>query len=188
MDVHRRLLDRLAHVVHARFLGLLIGAYGAAACFPSPGLWIRDCTVGEIAAGGATGRVSLSMLMLALLLLNAGLGAEPGRIRNMLRAPRLLGAGLVANLLVPLGVLYVVTRVMAEWHNDDEVQCILVGLALVASMPIAGSSTAWAQDADGELALSLGLVLGSTMLSQLSTPLALHAVGLLASGEYAYLL
>ena len=64
-------------------------------------------------------------------------------------------------------------------------QNILVGLALVASMPIAGSSTAWAQNADGELALSLGLVLFSTLLSPVTTPLALHSAGLMASGDYA---
>jgi BASS family bile acid:Na+ symporter len=52
-------------------------------------------------------------------------------------------------------------------------------------MPIAGSSTAWAQNANGDLALSLGLVLGSTLLSPLTTPLALHAAGLMATGDYA---
>ena len=62
---------------------------------------------------------------------------------------------------------------------------ITLVLALVASMPIAGSSTAWAQNADGDLVLSLGLVVGSTLLSPLTTPLALHAVGLMAEGAYA---
>ncbi|MBV8230699.1 MAG: bile acid:sodium symporter [Planctomycetaceae bacterium] len=74
---------------------------------------------------------------------------------------------------------------MDAWHNPDEVQNILVGLALIASMPIAGSSTAWSQNADGDLALSLGLVLGSTLLSPLTTPLALYAVGFMARGDYA---
>ena len=103
----------------------------------------------------------------------------------MLRSPNLLGAGLAANLLIPIAFILVVTRAMAGWHNADEVQNILVGLALVASMPIAGSSTAWAQNADGELALSLGLVLFSTLLSPMTTPLALHSVGLMATGDYA---
>lgn len=71
------------------------------------------------------------------------------------------------------------------WHNADEVQHILVGLALVASMPIAGSSTAWSQNANGNLALSLGLVLFSTMLSPLTTPIALHSVGFMTNGDYS---
>jgi hypothetical protein len=52
-------------------------------------------------------------------------------------------------------------------------------------MPIAGSSTAWAQNADGEVSLSLGLVLFSTLLSPVTTPLALHSVGLLTTGDYS---
>ena len=64
-------------------------------------------------------------------------------------------------------------------------QNILVGLALVASMPIAGSSTAWSQNADGDMTLSLGLVLGSTFLSPLMTPIALHTVGFVATGDYS---
>ena len=125
------------------------------------------------------------MLMLASLLLNAGLGVRLSDMGKILARPRLLGAGLAANLIVPIAFILVVTRMMSGWHNADEVQNILVGLALVASMPIAGSSTAWAQNADGELALSLGLVLFSTLLSPLTTPLALHSVGLMATGDYA---
>ena len=97
----------------------------------------------------------------------------------------MLLAGLAANLLIPVSYILGVSLVMDAWHNPDEVQNILVGLALVASMPIAGSSTAWSQNADGDLALSLGLVLGSTLLSPLTTPLALHAVGFMARGDYA---
>ena len=91
----------------------------------------------------------------------------------------------MANLIVPIVFILVVTQAMTGWHNADEVQNILVGLALVASMPIAGSSTAWAQNADGDLALSLGMVLFSTLLSPITTPLALHSVGLMATGDYA---
>jgi BASS family bile acid:Na+ symporter len=74
---------------------------------------------------------------------------------------------------------------MRFWHNPDEVQNIVVGLALIASMPIAGSSTAWAQNSNGDLALSLGLVLLSTLFSPVITPISLHSIGLMAQGEYA---
>src|SRR5215472_210816 len=74
---------------------------------------------------------------------------------------------------------------MRPWHEPDEVQNLLIGLAVVASMPIAGSSTAWAQNNNGNMALSLGLVLLSTLLSPLTTPAALHAVGLMTNGRYA---
>lgn len=68
-------------------------------------------------------------------------------------------------MLVPLLFIIAIDLPMRFWHNAEEVQQILVGLALVASMPIAGSSTAWAQNANGNLALSLGLVLLTTCWS-----------------------
>jgi BASS family bile acid:Na+ symporter len=185
MDGHEGLLNELSHFVHKHLLWLMIGSYAIAACSPSLGLLIRDVRLGEIALFGSKTRISLSMLMLASLLLNAGLGVQWDKIREMLRRPGLLVAGLAANLMIPITFILVLSHVMAGWHNADEVQNILVGLALVASMPIAGSSTAWAQNADGELTLSLGLVLFSTLLSPLTTPIALHSVGLMATGDYA---
>lgn len=185
MESREGVLAACSHFIHKYFLPLMIASYIVAAFAPSLGLWIRDLSVGEISFFGAKTKISLSMLMLAALLLNAGLGVRPTAIREMLRGPGLLGAGLAANLLIPIAFIFGVTQAMAGWHNADEVQNILVGLALVASMPIAGSSTAWSQNADGELTLSLGLVLFSTLLSPLTTPLALHSVGLMASGDYA---
>jgi BASS family bile acid:Na+ symporter len=119
------------------------------------------------------------------LLFNAGLGVRLTQLRGLVRSPGALGAGLVANLLIPIAYIAGISMAMRPWHNPDEVQNILVGLALIASMPIAGASTAWSQNADGDLALSLGLVLGSTFLSPMVTPIALHTVGFVTTGDYS---
>ncbi len=70
-------------------------------------------------------------------------------------------------------------------NTPDEMQYFLVGLALIATMPVAGSSTAWSQNSNGHLALSLGLVVGSTLLSPITTPAVLHTVGWLTKGAFA---
>ena len=167
---------RLSHFVHANFIWLLMGSYIVAALFPTLGLAIRSLSFGTI---------SLPMLMLGFLLFNAGMGVELSSLKQLRNSPQSLIFGLLANLLIPIGYIGMVMLGMRFWHNSDEVQNILVGLALVASMPIAGSSTAWSQNANGNLALSLGLVLGSTFLSPLATPVALHAVGLMTTGDYS---
>jgi BASS family bile acid:Na+ symporter len=87
-------------------------------------------------------------------------------------------------LIVPLAFLALLVPALGAWHNPHEAAIVLIGLALVSSMPIAGSSTGWAQAADGDMALSLGLVLGSTLLSPLTTPASLHALGMLAPNPY----
>jgi BASS family bile acid:Na+ symporter len=185
MTVKGSWLSRISQFVQRWFLTLLVASYIVAAWAPALGLWIRDVSLGELSLAGTKTNISLSMAMLAVLLGNAGLGVEPGKLQSLFRGPQLLGAGLLANTLVPIGFIYAASWGMQAWHNPDEVQNILVGLALVASMPIAGSSTAWAQNADGELSLSLGLILGSTLLSPLLTPLALHAIGFITTGDYS---
>jgi bile acid:Na+ symporter, BASS family len=163
----------------------LVGAYALAAVYPAFGSWIRGISLGEITLCQQKTRITLPVLMLAILLLNAGLGVQTSQLQNLLRSPLALAAGLVANLLIPVTFIFAVSRGMRFWHNPDEIQNILVGLALVAAMPIAGSSTAWAQNAGGDLALSLGLVLSSTLLSPLTMPLTFDLVEHMADGEYA---
>jgi BASS family bile acid:Na+ symporter len=181
----KHFLAALSHFLHRHFIWLLLGAYALAAAYPGPGLWIKDVAFGEVGLFGERTLVTLPMLMLALLLFNAGLGVQPSTLRHARRGSLLLLAGLAASLAVPVTFIFGLAQAMRPWHDPDEVQTILVGLALVASMPVAGSSTAWSQNADGDMALSLGLVLLTTLLSPLLTPVALHAVGRMATGEYA---
>lgn len=179
------LIISFARFVHQRFIWFLLGGYVIAGLWPAWGLWIRHLTLGQIEAFQEQTLVSLPMLMLAFLLFNAGMGVELAGLRELPQNLKILVVGVAANLLVPLGFIFLVSRVMGFWHNLDETQNILVGLALIASMPIAGSSTAWTQNANGNMTISLGLVLATTFLSPLTTPLILHAVGAITTGDYS---
>jgi bile acid:Na+ symporter, BASS family len=177
------MLADISHFLHKRFLWLLMTSYVVAAFCPVFGLWIRRVSFGEITVfQGNT--ISLPMVMLAFLLFNAGLGVQTSQLHKLARSPLVLIAGLTANLIVPLAFIWCMFLTMQFWHNPDEVQSILVGLALIVAMPIAGSSTAWTQNANGDMTLSLALVLFSTVLSPLTTPFAFDVVGNLATGEY----
>lgn len=185
MNAPASVLDRISHVIHRRFLWLLLASYVVAAVVPGPGLGLRDVSLGRFSVLGQVAHVTLPVLMLAFLLFNSGLGVRADQLRHLLQRPRPIVLGLAANLVLPVLYIVGVSLGLRFWHNPDEVQNILVGLALTASMPIAGSSTAWAQNTNGNMALSLGLVLGSTFLSPVTTPVGLHAVGFLAEGDYA---
>jgi BASS family bile acid:Na+ symporter len=174
----------VSHWLHRRLLWLLLGAYAAATVLPGPGLRLRDTSLGTLRLGGQDFKLSILLLLLASLLFNAGLGMNLSDMRILVRTKRVLAAGLLANILVPMTYAVVIAALMRHWHNPDETQNILVGLALVATMPIAGSSTAWTQNSDGNLPLSLALVLCSTLLSPLATPLALLFFASMTSGEY----
>jgi BASS family bile acid:Na+ symporter len=166
-------------------LFLLLGVYALAAFLPATTLWGREIEFGELNLLGETSRITLSMALLATLLFNAGLDIPMTQLRRLVREPAILAAGLAANLAIPVVYICGLSYLLRDYPNAGAVQVLALGLALIASMPIAGSSAAWAQNANGNLALSLGLILCSTVLSPLTTPALLHSVGWLACGDYS---
>jgi len=173
------------HFISQKFIWIIIASYIIATVMPELGLKIRNFNFGNVNVLQSKLVISLPLLMLASLLFNAGLGVKAIELKHLLHKPFLLISGVLGNIVIPLTFIIVINLIMQFWHDQDELQQILVGLALVASMPIAGGSTAWVQNANGNLVLSLGLVLVSTILSPLLTPLVLHAVGFVATGDYA---
>jgi BASS family bile acid:Na+ symporter len=121
--------------------------------------------------------------MLAVLLFAAGLAVKGEHLRGVFQRPGTLLLGLAATLVVPVLVVFTAAPLLSFWPDPVEACAVLVGLAVVAAMPVAGSSAGWARAADGDCALSLGLVLLSTVLSPLTTPLALGTAALVAPGE-----
>jgi len=176
----------VTHFIHANFLPLLIFSYVAAALFPQFGLWLRHVSLGSISLPGlGETNLSLGLIMLSFLLFNAGLGIQTQELLGIKKKPLLLLVGFLANMLVPMLLILGVRGILGLRHNQDELHNLLVGLALIVAMPIAGSSATWAQNANGNLSLSLGLVLLSTVLSPLTTPLVLHLFGFVTQGDYA---
>ncbi|MGD9540181.1 bile acid:sodium symporter family protein [Methylocystis sp.] len=175
----------VVRVIHHYFIYIIGVSYVAAALWPAIGLMIRGVEFSPRDLLPVQLNVSLPTVMLALLLFNAGFAARTGDIKNLLSRPKLLAPALAANIVVPLAFIAAMSATLTLWHNPHEVQQILVGLALIASMPIAGASTAWSQNANGNLALSLALVLLTTLLSPILTPVVLHGVGYVTIGDYS---
>jgi len=172
--------------IHRHFLVILICAYVLAAVLPEFGLWLRHIEFTQIRwPDGSTVKVTLSVLMLSFLLFNAGLGIRARELTGLWKHPAPIISGFLANMAVPMLLVLALRGLMQLWHNSDELQNLLVGLAMIISMPIAGSSTAWSQNANGNLTLSLGLVFLSTALSPLTTPLVLHVFGYMTTGDYS---
>ena len=180
-------LSAVSGFLHRHLLKLIILSYILAASFPAPGLWLKEAKILDLDLGKTLGHLAMTTpkFLLSILLFNAGMRVRFARVGQMIRRPGLILAGLVTNFTVPLVFLALMIPALRLWHNPDEAAVVLVGLALVSAMPIAGSSTGWAQAADGDMALSLGLVLGSTLLSPFSTPASLHALGSIAPERYS---
>jgi BASS family bile acid:Na+ symporter len=175
------LVQKICARAQAWMLWIMVSAYVLAALVPQFGMALRGVQLGR------AGPVSfpLQSLLLGAVIFVAGLTARCERLPALLRHPAPLLVGMAANALLPTALLGVAALAAHGWHNPDEAQCVLVGLALVGAMPVAAGATVFAQGNEGNATLGLGLVVGSTLLSPLTIPLGLHLAGFLTTGGYA---
>jgi BASS family bile acid:Na+ symporter len=185
MSVQEFHSKKILDFLHHNLIWLILFSYILAITSPGLGLWVRTASLGSINLSLLHLDLSLPSTLLAILLFNAGLGVRIGELKSLQNQIKILLIGVLSNVLGPLIFIVVVSRLVNIWHNLEETQQILTGLAIVASMPIAGASTAWAQNSQGNLSISLGLVLLTTLLSPLVTPVVLHAVGYATIGDYS---
>lgn len=166
---------------HGVLLPCVIMAYILAAFFPSVGIWAKGIHV--VHTNGM--QIGLSMLLLAIMLFNSSLCTTASKLRTVAVKPLPVLTGVVVNILVPIIFLVVLKILLLAWPDEQESQSLLVGLVVVAAMPVAGSSTAWSNQSNGNVALSLGLVLLSTAISPLTTPLVFSGFELLNFGHHS---
>ncbi len=179
-------ISQISSFFHDYFLWIVLAFYVIATFLPGWGQEIRNISFGNLTwFDNSSVQLSLPFLMLSFLLFNAGLGIKTEELKKLPSYLMVLLLGFAALIIVPILIIFMVHLGMMFWHDQEEVQNILVGLAVIASMPIASSSTAWAQNSDGNMALSIGLVVLSTLLSPFTAPLMLHFVGLLTYGDYS---
>jgi BASS family bile acid:Na+ symporter len=168
--------DRLADLVRRHFLWLLLACYALAAIWPKPGLAMRQWEWSS--ARLAEVPLSLPLFLLAVMLFSAALLTDVSQIRLVSRHPIVLFIALVAVWLGPALVVLVAGWLIPPVVDSQTTAGLLVGLALVATMPVANSSVGWIQNANGNLGLGLALVVLSILLCPWLTPNLLSLLGM----------
>ena len=172
-------LARLVAVLHRYFLALLLAIYVVAGLLPGPGAYIREFALRF--PGGSQERIS--MLLLAVLLFCAAAVIEWVQVRDLLEHPSTLLAGLLAGWFGPVMLVIAAGALLPRLFGGPATDGVLVGLALVAAMPVANSSAGWTQNARGNVTLCLGLIVVSILLSPLATPNLLTLMGMVLSAD-----
>jgi BASS family bile acid:Na+ symporter len=175
-------LAHAAHFTHRHFIWLLLGCYVCAALMPGAGLLIQNVSLGQVAFFGESSRLSLSMVMMGVIMMNGALSVE--RMIGIVSSPKLLLGGLAANMFLPVVFLCLVSHIVAPRWGGENLEAIIVALALVSAVPVAGASTAYTQNTDGDVSLAVGFVLTSTFLSPLLMPVSLDLINHAAVGDY----
>jgi BASS family bile acid:Na+ symporter len=166
-------ISRAVGWLHRFFLPVLVGTYALAGLFPGPGTVIREFAIRF--PGGSEERVS--MLLLAVLLFCAAAVIRYSQVRELVERPSVLLIGLITAWLGP-ALLAMALGPLLPWLAPHHATAgMAVGLALVAAMPVANSSAGWTQNAGGNIALSLSLIIVSVILSPVVTPNLLKFMG-----------
>src|SRR5690606_8464454 len=127
--------------------------------------------------------ISAPLVLLALLLFSAAICTRFESVLMVLRQPALILLGLLGVWLGPMLLVLAIGLVFREFVASG----VMVGLVLVAAMPVANSSVGWAHNSRGNLALALALVVFSIILSPLVTPYVLQLLGFsLSPAEQVY--
>ena len=184
-DVPKPNASRTYEIVHAHLLWWLLAAYAFGAFFPGLGIWIRGVFPDQLIPGD-TYSGGLLKGMLAVLLFNAGLGIDLNAVKQMGRRLALLFVMPVVGFVAPAIYLVVVSLFMSDSISPEMVYALLFGVAVVGAMPSAASSTGWAQTSGGNMAISCGLVVTTTLFSPLSVWLMLGLVGWVLPGSQAF--
>ncbi|TWT62612.1 Sodium Bile acid symporter family protein [Rubinisphaera italica] len=160
----RRWLERMLQ----RYLlpGIAL-VYIISAFYPQFGIWLRTQSFGE--GGLGFGQITAVNLLLAGLLFNTGLAVPLKELLCLTRHPKLVALGLSIRITSSLLIILIamVGGLLFSGHVWDS---ILLGLILIAVMPVANSSAGWTHHSDANVGLSMWLILSSVLLSPLLVP------------------
>lgn len=142
---------------------------------------MRDFNPAEVGTVAVSGIVL--KLLLAFLLFGAGFGIRVGPLSDHRQLIPLVVGGIVCALAVPVGFLALLTLLPVPPANKALFDSVLIGLGVVAAMPVAGSSVGWAMKSGGYLLLSVAFTLFSTLLSPFLAAFVLNILAGLLGDE-----
>jgi bile acid:Na+ symporter, BASS family len=177
-------VDRAANWLRRRLGRAVLVSYATALLLPGAGLWLRRPHTVPL-GGPAHLTLNTTSLLLSLVLLSAGLQVPVRALGRVLRRPKAMLAGLALHLAIPLLVVPFVAFLLRRTPDSDGGSGLLTAMILIVAMPVAAGATVWTAKGDGDQPTMVGLVLASTLLSPLTTPLLLAALAPLLSGGYA---
>lgn len=154
-------LSGLTRFLSLNFIWLLIACYVGAVLAPAPGNWIRETVVADNVLFGKP--FTIPLLLLSVLFFN--IGVDLARHGWSTKTSGIsVGLVVLGGWLVPVAILSL-ARPLFDHVLSEASRELFLGLVLVAAMPIANSSTAWAHNLGGDVKHSVLSLIWSTLLA-----------------------
>lgn len=182
----------LAKLIRKSLFFFILATYFLGAFLPGPGESLRnidlstDWDFGGWAPGGIPAR--FSMWMVAILLVCGAASTDLSKLIEVVRRPIEMLLALLCVWLPPvLLVIFcsVIFRSLFPGELSSSAASLLLGMALIAAMPVANSAVGWTHQSNGNMVWAIGLVIMSIAVCPWLAPQLLWLMGLSLSASDA---
>ncbi|MGW4758259.1 sodium-dependent transporter [Streptomyces chartreusis] len=175
---------RFALWLRRRLGRAVLASYAAALLVPWPGLWLRQPH--NLGTGGLS--LHVPAVLLSVTLFAAGFQIRLHALARLAKRPLALAAALALHLTAPLVLIPGLAALFHHVPDSDHGGGTVAAMALIVSMPVAANATVWTAKGADDQPTMVAAVLGSTLISPLTTPWVLGSLAALLHGPHTYTL
>jgi predicted Na+-dependent transporter len=159
----------IAGIAKSRFLYALVACYAVAAIWPAPGAWLLSLSPLPQEVFGQRQFLQIA-LAAAVFLASLSVGRQL-QTRLSLRSVQLAAVAAVWKMALGLLMLTVIASVLPWVSSATPLAGLVVGLAVVVSMPTAVSAVAWTSHRRNDTAVALLATVTTTIMTPISVGL-----------------
>lgn len=169
-----QIIKNLALYIQNYFFRILILIYCFALFIPKIGIYLNDLSIGSISIGEKHSLdFTMPMLLLSIIVFNAAFSSNLKKLFQLHKYAALITFGVIANFVLGLLLFLILKGPLSLLLSQARIQEIIIAIAIITAVPLAGTATAWTQTLKGNVSLTLGMLMSTTLLSPLLAPLIL---------------
>ncbi len=163
-------LSRIGSFVQAYMSLFIFGAYFLSIIVPQIGIYFTETNLINVSTKTGGFALNTPMICLSIILFNAVLCIKMNELKKISSYFPVILLALSANFLMALGYMLFVKHSFGTVLPVDALQQIIIGIAILSAVPIAGTASAWTQSVKGNVSITLGMILISTIMCPFYTP------------------
>lgn len=125
------------------------------------------------------------MLTLSIIVFNAALLVDFKELLKIKKYLWIILIAILANFFAGILFFFLIKLPVGLLVSKDSLQQIVIAIAILTAVPIAGTATAWTQTIKGNVTLTLEMLITTTLLSPILAPVILRFFSHFLTGEYS---
>ena len=177
-------IKKVNNLFHNYYGLALIVAVIFATFMPELGVYASKTVLKSVTLpDGAVLKINFNIVVIQIILLNVSMCVKRSELLKAKSYILLIAGFIVLDILLGAFLAGLTRYILPIFLDFYVVQQIIVGIAIIAICPSAATSAAWSQVSGGNISLSLGMILSSTLLSPFISPFIFKNFTYFTQGE-----